>query len=78
MIKKIPISSLQLKMYVYDLNCEWTNHPFALREFQVASQEQIDEITKAGIKELYIDTDRGTDVAYVNVDKTDAKPIQCC
>ncbi len=62
LIKKIPTSNLLLKMYVYDLNCDWTNHPFALREFYITSQEQIDEIIRAGIEELYIDTDKGIDV----------------
>ncbi len=73
MIKKIPISSLRLKMYIYDLNCDWTNHPFALREFQVTSQEQIDEITRVGIKELYIDTGKGVDVESVNEKEGDSK-----
>ncbi|VAX10507.1 hypothetical protein MNBD_GAMMA26-109 [hydrothermal vent metagenome] len=49
-------------MYVYDLNCEWTSHSIALREFKVTTQEQIDEIERAGIKELYIDSSRGVDV----------------
>jgi len=70
LIKKIPISSLRLKMYIYDLNCDWTNHPFALREFQVTSQEQVDEITRVGIEELYIDTDKGIDVESVSEEKS--------
>lgn len=49
-------------MYVYDLNCDWASHSFALNDFQITSQDQIHEIMEAGIKELYIDTDRGLDV----------------
>ncbi len=69
MIKKISTTNLRLKMYVYDLNCDWTNHPFALREFQITSQEQIDGIIKAGIDELYIDTDKGVDVESADEEK---------
>lgn len=69
MIKKIPTTNLRLKMYVYDLNCDWTHHPFALREFKVTSQEQIDVIIKAGITELYIDTDKGIDIEAVDVER---------
>ncbi|MCF6354125.1 MAG: HD-GYP domain-containing protein [Candidatus Polarisedimenticolaceae bacterium] len=73
MIKKIPTTNLRLKMYVYDLNCDWTQHPFALREFKITSQEQIDVIIKAGITELYIDTDKGVDIEAVDVEKSHHK-----
>jgi len=57
-------------MYVYDLNCDWTNHSFALREFKVTSQEQIDEIIKVGIEELYIDTRKGSDIECLDAEET--------
>ncbi len=58
-------------MYVYDLNCDWTSHPFALREFLITSQKQIDEIVRAGIETLYIDTDKGIDVVASDDEKDD-------
>ncbi|HEC16692.1 MAG TPA: HD-GYP domain-containing protein [Sedimenticola sp.] len=62
MIKKIPTSRLRVGMYIYDLNCDWASHPFALNDFQITSQGQIREIMKIGIEAVYIDTDRGLDV----------------
>jgi len=71
MIKKIPLKSLRVGMYVHDLDCSWMNHPFATSKFAVSSAEDIKKIRQAGITELVIDTDRGLDVA-----RDDERPMQ--
>ncbi|QYZ66287.1 MAG: phosphodiesterase [Gammaproteobacteria bacterium (ex Lamellibrachia satsuma)] len=61
MIKKIDISSLMIGMYVHDLRCNWMKHPFAVNKFEIRNKMQIGAIRNAGIRELYIDTDKGID-----------------
>ncbi len=61
MIKKIASHALRPGMYVCDLGCRWTDHPFALNRFTVR-EEDIGEILEAGIAEVSIDTERGEDV----------------
>ena len=61
MIKKIPIQQLTTGMYVHDLNCGWMDHDFITSHFLVQDESLIERITRQGIKELYIDTDKGVD-----------------
>ncbi|GAB6043757.1 HD-GYP domain-containing protein [Endothiovibrio diazotrophicus] len=63
MIKKIRTDQLRLGMYVSDLNCGWLDHPFLVNHFKVDRREVIDKIRRHGIRELYIDTAHGLDVA---------------
>ncbi|UDM17740.1 HD-GYP domain-containing protein [Vogesella sp. XCS3] len=61
-IKKIQLSQLRTGMYIHDLNCGWTDHPFLSSRFLVANQAQIDQLQAHGIVELYIDTQKGLSV----------------
>lgn len=63
MIKKIPVAKLAVGMYIHDLNCGWTDHPFLKNEFGIKDAAIIRKILDAGIREVYIDTGRGADVA---------------
>lgn len=63
MIKKIPVSSLKPGMYLHDLNVDWMSHPFVRSQFKISSDAEIEKIISLGVHELYIDTDRGMDVA---------------
>ena len=58
MIKKIAISELKLGMYVHDLSCGWLDHPFAVSQFKVTSEEEIRKIQSIGISHLYINTEK--------------------
>lgn len=64
MIKCIDISDLKVGMYIHDLNCDWMSHPFLLKRFLVKDESAIDKIAAAGIHQVYIDTDKGQDVAH--------------
>jgi HD-GYP domain-containing protein (c-di-GMP phosphodiesterase class II) len=61
MIKKIKVNKLKPGMFIQDLNCGWLNHPFIANSFRVKDEHLIEKIMDYGIKEVYIDTDRGTD-----------------
>lgn len=64
MIKKIKTEELIVGMFIHDLNCSWLNHPFfkSGKSIHVNTKQIIDKIFEYGIKEVYIDTDKGLDV----------------
>lgn len=62
MIKKIPVSLLKPGMHVSDFNAGWLHHPFVRNSMKIGSEEEVAKVVAAGIRELYIDTDRGLDV----------------
>lgn len=63
MIKRIRSDQLQPGMFVHDLNCGWMDHPFVFNSFRVENQEMIDQVIASGVRELYIDSEKGDDVA---------------
>ncbi len=62
-IKKIPISKLRKGMFVHDLNCGWMDHPFLTNQFPVKDDDTLKTVCGMGLRELYIDTKKGLDVA---------------
>lgn len=63
MIKKIGVEQLQPGMYVHDLNCGWLDQPIQKNSFFVEDERAVESIREMGVRELYIDPTRGTDVA---------------
>jgi putative nucleotidyltransferase with HDIG domain len=61
-IKKIQADQLQVGMFVHDLNCGWMAHPFLTSQFKVKDPDTVMQILEAGIREIYIDTRRGSDL----------------
>ncbi len=76
MIKLIPTQELKIGMYVHDLNCDWMAHPFAWSKFKVGNDEEINKISTAGIREIYIDTERGLDAVHAPTSQEIAEQIQ--
>jgi putative nucleotidyltransferase with HDIG domain len=64
MTKKIPIAALIPGMYIHDLNCGWMEHPFLSNSFRLDDETQLARIRALGIRELYIDPERGLDVPH--------------
>lgn len=62
MLKKISVSQLKVGMFVSDFNAGWLEHPFVLNSMLMESDVHLQKVRKAGIRELYIDTDKGMDV----------------
>lgn len=60
--KKVTVEQLRPGMYLHDLNYGWLDHPFLTNSFKINDLETIVRITAMGIRELYIDTNKGDDV----------------
>lgn len=63
MLKRISLSQIRLGMYVYKIEGSWLNSPFWQSSFLVDTAEVLATIRSTGIKTLWIDTERGLDVA---------------
>ncbi len=63
MIKKVKTGQLKPGMYIHDFDCGWLEIPFLRRSVALKDELMIDKIVKHGIREVYIDTDRGLDVS---------------
>jgi putative nucleotidyltransferase with HDIG domain len=62
-IKRVRVEDLRTGMYVHDLNCGWLQHGFLRQQFLLRHPEQIQKMKGHGLNEIYIDTERGDDVA---------------
>jgi len=80
MIKKITVQQLRAGMYIYDLNCGWLNHPFLFgNSMKIKDRAVINKIIQFGIREVFIDTEKGLDVqdAAASRDKDSSNDITC-
>ena len=62
MIKKIRIDQVVAGVYVHDFNCGWLHHPFLVNRIKLNTDKDVEKILKYGIRELYIDTEKGLDI----------------
>jgi putative nucleotidyltransferase with HDIG domain len=62
MKKKIKVEQLRPGMYIDDFNCSWLDHPFFSNSIKVKNDNIIEKTVDNGIREVYIDTDKGLDV----------------
>ncbi|MFH1495851.1 MAG: HD-GYP domain-containing protein [Pseudomonadota bacterium] len=76
MIKKIDIAQLIPGMYIHDLNCGWMDHPFATNRFIAKDETVALELRAIGVHELYIDTDKGLDIADAKTEDEVSDEIQ--
>lgn len=63
MLKKIAVKHLQHGMYVHALCGSWLSHPFWRSAFLIGSQALLQKLRAGAIREVWIDTDRGRDIA---------------
>ncbi len=63
MLKRIAVAQLQSGMFVQDLCASWMDHPFWKSAFLIDHEEDLRRILDSGIKEAWIDTDKGLDTA---------------
>lgn len=61
MIKKVKVEDLTPGMYVHDFNCGWIENPFFQRSILLKDDKMIMKVVDQGIRELYIDTEKGKD-----------------
>jgi putative nucleotidyltransferase with HDIG domain len=62
-IKRVRVEDLRTGMYIHDLNCGWLQHGFLRQRFMLSHPGQIQKMRDQGMYEIYIDTERGDDVA---------------
>lgn len=63
MIKRIPIRSLKVGMYISDMNTDWIPHYNYSRQGKIGSAAVVEKIRKLGVREVYIDTSKGLDAS---------------
>ncbi len=76
MIKKVSVDQLGTGMYIHDFNCDWLHHPFLTSRVKIKDDRIIEKIIAQGIKEVYIDTDRGMDVPGAPTEQEVGREIQ--
>lgn len=62
MIKKVTLDKLRPGIFIHDFNCGWKSGNLILQPTLVKDRKIIDILSSWGIREVYIDTDKGLDV----------------
>ena len=76
MKKKINVDQLKPGMFIHDFNCSWLDHPFFGNSLKVTDTKTINKIVNNGIHEVYIDTEKGLDVADAPTEEEVFQEIQ--
>jgi HD-GYP domain-containing protein (c-di-GMP phosphodiesterase class II) len=63
MLKRISVADLRVGMYLHELGGAWLDHPFWRSSFKIEDGQALQKIRASGIREAWIDTARGLDVA---------------
>jgi len=79
-IKKIPIESVRLGMYIVGFDRSWIETPFFTHRFLLKKATQLTKLKQSGIRHIDIDTDQGLDVTQDQGDdqpeSTTRNPVQ--
>ena len=74
MLKRIAATDLRMNMYIQELCGSWMEHPFWRTSFHLRDPDDLRRIHESGIREVWIDTDKGPDVASgVTVEVVEAR-----
>ena len=65
MIKRVNSSDVRLGMYIHELRGNWLEHPFWKKSFKLDDPKDLDKLIHSAIEEIWIDTEKGLDVADV-------------
>ncbi|AHL34409.1 phosphodiesterase [Pseudomonas brassicacearum] len=63
MLKRIAVSDLRLGMYITEFCGAWADHPFWRERFLLKNKTDLKRISDSAIHEVWIETDRGLDIA---------------
>ena len=63
MIKKIKTEVLRPGMFVHDFDCAWLEVPLFQESLLIRDEATVEKVLEHGILEVYIDTEKGVDVA---------------
>ena len=72
MLKRVDSTRLRTGMYLHKLGGSWLKHPFWITSFLLTTQDEIARIHYSGIREVWIDTERGLDVEHSAVEQARA------
>ena len=70
-LKKIAIDQLQVGMFIVNLGRSWLSHPFLRNHLTITSEKQISKMRRYGIREVFIDPQKGLDVPAPELDLTE-------
>lgn len=73
MLKKIAVEHLRLGMHIHEFCGSWMDHPFWRTRFVLEDPEDLRQIRACGIKELWIDVQKGIDAAGPTRSEADAQ-----
>jgi putative nucleotidyltransferase with HDIG domain len=76
MIKKVKVGQLKPGMQIDNLNAGWLSHPFLSKKIKISDEKTIKKIVDSGISEVYIDTEKGLDVADAPTVKEENREIE--
>lgn len=62
MLKRIPVSSLVIGMFIHEFCGSWMEHPFWRPKFLLDSTKDLQRILDSGVAEVWIDTAKGLDL----------------
>ncbi|MFA6016239.1 MAG: HD-GYP domain-containing protein [Gallionellaceae bacterium] len=63
MLKKIHVRDVRVGMYIQELCGSWMDHPFWKKSFDLADPKDLITLQTCALKEVWIDTTKGLDVA---------------
>ena len=63
MLKRVGVQQLQVGMYLEEFCCSWMEHPFWRSGFVITDAKDIERIRSSSVAEVWIDCDKGIDVA---------------
>lgn len=63
MLKRIAVTELRLGMYIQELCGSWMDHPFWRSSFTLKNPRDLQQILNSEVREAWIDTSKGIDVA---------------
>lgn len=63
MLKKISVNQVRIGMFLHALEGAWVDHPFWRTRFVIENEAHLSKLLASSIKEVWIDDDKGLDVA---------------
>lgn len=74
MLKKISVQNARAGMYMHDIVGSWLQNPFWSTACTLKTASDVRKLQDSGIREIWIDTDRGVDVAEPAPAEADSEP----
>jgi putative nucleotidyltransferase with HDIG domain len=70
MLKRIVVKDIRMGMFITELCGSWMEHPFFKTKFLLEDEQDLASLIKSGIKEVWINTDKGLDADEVVTGKS--------